>query len=35
MDLLIEKESQATRLSDFGIYNIAIEDSAPLLSVSH
>lgn len=29
------KESQATRLSDFGIYNIAIEDSAPLLSVSH
>lgn len=35
MDLLIEKGTTSVKLSDYGFYNIAIEESAPEISLDH
>nr|DAX64678.1 MAG TPA: distal tail protein [Caudoviricetes sp.] len=34
MDLLIEKDGQARRLSELGLYNIAVDDSSPAVDIS-
>lgn len=34
MDLLIEKDGQVRRLSDLGLYNIAVDDSSPAVDIS-
>ena len=34
MDLLIEKEGQARRLSELGLYNITVDDSSPAVDIS-
>ena len=35
MDLLIEKGTTSVKLSEYGFYNIAIEESAPEISIDH
>lgn len=35
MDLLIEKGTTSVKLSEYGFYNIAIEESAPEISLDH
>ena len=35
MDLLIEKGTTSVKLSEYGLYNIAIEESAPEISLDH
>ena len=34
MDLLIEKDGQARKLSELGLYNIAVDDSSPTVDIS-
>ena len=34
MDLLIEKDGQARRLSELGLYNIAVDDSSPAVDIA-
>lgn len=34
MDLLIEKDGQARRLSELGLYNITVDDSSPAVDIS-
>ena len=34
MDLLIEKDGQAQRLSELGLYNITVDDSSPAVDIS-
>lgn len=34
MDLLIEKDDQARRLSELGLYNITVDDSSPAVDIS-
>jgi phage-related protein len=34
MDLLIEKDGQARKLSELGLYNIAVDDSSPAVDIS-
>lgn len=34
MDLLIEKDDQVRRLSELGLYNIAVDDSSPAVDIS-
>ena len=33
MDLLIEKDGQARRLSELGLYNITVDDSSPAVVI--
>ena len=35
MDLLIEKGTTSVKLSEYGFYNIAVEESAPEISLDH
>ena len=34
MDLLIEKDGQSRKLSELGLYNIAVDDSSPSVDIS-
>ena len=34
MDLLIEKDGQSRKLSELGLYNVAVDDSSPAVDIS-